>query len=66
MTTLPMIEPAQAAEPVLSIPYTTESASYHWASVGGVKVFIVRPDTKMRRPWCCCMAIRRRRACGIR
>jgi pimeloyl-ACP methyl ester carboxylesterase len=39
MTTLSMTEPAQAAEPVPSIPYTTESASYHWASVDGVKVF---------------------------
>lgn len=39
VTTFTLTQSAQAAEPVASIPYTSKSASYHWASVDGVRVF---------------------------
>ncbi|WP_282363117.1 alpha/beta fold hydrolase [Pseudomonas sp. PS01297] len=39
MTTLSLTPSAQAADPVPSIPYTSESTSYHWSSVDGVKIF---------------------------
>ena len=39
MTTLPLTQSAQAADPVPSIAYTSESTSYHWSSVDGVKIF---------------------------
>lgn len=39
MTTLSLTQSAQAADPVPSIPYTSESTSYHWSSVDGVKIF---------------------------